>query len=114
MSGPAFLTDALLTDLYELTMAASYHAHEMNGRATFDLFVRDLPPTRNFLIAAGLEPALDFLEALSYPPYAIAYLRSLGMFSEPFLAHLAGLRFTGDVTFSAASLLPTRTRASSC
>ena len=45
----------LLTDLYEITMAASYHERDMTGRATFDLFVRDLPACRNFLIAAGLE-----------------------------------------------------------
>ena len=52
----------LLTDLYELNMAASYLERGMGGEATFSLFVRQLPPTRGFLVAAGLEPALEFLE----------------------------------------------------
>lgn len=94
---PAFLADPLLTDLYELTMAASYHAHGMNGPATFDLFIRHLPPTRSFLVAAGLGPALDFLETLRFTPEAIDYLRSLGLFREDFLAHLSGLRFSGEI-----------------
>ncbi len=94
---PHFLADPLLTDLYELTMAASYHAHGMNGRATFDLFIRDLPPTRSFLIAAGLGPALDFLETFRFSSDAIDYLRSLDLFREEFLGYLSGLRFGGDV-----------------
>lgn len=93
----SFLADALLADLYELTMAASYHTHAMNGSATFDLFVRELPRERNFLLAAGLEPALDFLEGLRFDPPAIAYLRSLGLFPESFLTYLGDLRFTGEV-----------------
>jgi nicotinate phosphoribosyltransferase len=87
----------LLTDLYELTMAASYHARGMNGEATFDLFVRELPPTRRFLVACGLDDALRFLERLRFDDAAIAYLRSLGLFGEDFLAFLAQLRFTGEV-----------------
>ncbi len=92
-----FLADALLTDLYELTMAASYHAHGMDGPATFDLFVRHLPKERNFLVATGLEPALDFLEGFHFDQDAIRYLRSLGLFDATFLARLAGIRFTGEV-----------------
>lgn len=88
---------ALLTDLYELTMAASYHAHDMNGPATFDLFVRELPPHRNFLVVCGLEQALDYLEKLHFNQDAIAYLRSLEMFADDFLGWLSDLRFTGDV-----------------
>lgn len=87
---------ALLTDLYELTMAASYFQHGMNEPATFDLFVRHLPAHRNFLIAAGLDDALQYLENLHFEDEAIAYLRSLGLFEEEFLAFLRGLRFTGD------------------
>ena len=92
-----FLADALLTDLYELTMAGSYHAQGMSGPATFDLFIRHLPEERNFVVAAGLEPALDFLEGFHFDREGISYLRSLGLFDEAFLAHLAALRFTGEV-----------------
>ena len=51
----------LLTDLYELTMAAGYVQTGFEGHATFELFVRSLPPRRNFLAVAGLEQALEFL-----------------------------------------------------
>lgn len=86
----------LLVDLYELTMAASYFAHGMTAPATFDLFVRHLPAQRNFLIVAGLEEALAYLERLRFNDDAVTYLRSLGMFEEPFLRYLSELRFTGD------------------
>ena len=89
---------ALLTDLYELTMAASYFKHGMTAPATFDLFVRDLPPERRFLVACGLEQALDYLENLHFDDDAIDYLRSLDLFEEDFLSHLGALRFTGDVS----------------
>ncbi len=78
-------------------MAASYHARGMDRPATFDLFVRHLPSRRSFLVAAGLEHALAYLEGLRYDEEALAYLRSLGLFHEPFLERLARLRFTGDV-----------------
>ena len=88
---------ALLTDLYELTMAASYHRHGMTHDATFDLFVRELPHHRNFLVAAGLEEALHYLEELSFDPESLDYLGSLEMFDRSFLDYLSTLRFTGDV-----------------
>lgn len=88
---------ALLTDLYELTMAASYLEHGMNYPATFELFVRHLPAHRNFLIACGLDDALEYLEELHFEDEAIAYLRSLGLFDEEFLEYLRGMRFTGEV-----------------
>jgi nicotinate phosphoribosyltransferase len=78
-------------------MAASYHAHGMNGAATFDLFVRHLPENRNFLVACGLDGALDYLEKLHFDEDAIGYLRSLGMFKDDFLDFLRDLRFTGEV-----------------
>jgi nicotinate phosphoribosyltransferase len=78
-------------------MAASYHAHAMNWPASFELFVRSLPEHRNFLISAGLEQALDFLESFSFDEDAIHQLRSLGLFEEKFLSFLKGLRFTGEV-----------------
>ena len=88
---------ALLTDLYELTMSASYFKHGFRGPATFDLFVRNLPPERRFLVACGLEQALDYLENLHFDDDAIDYLRSLELFDEDFLTYLGALRFTGDV-----------------
>lgn len=88
---------ALLTDLYELTMAASYFNNGMTGKSTFDLFVRELPERRNFLIACGLEQALDYLEDLRFDEDSIGYLRSLEMFDGPFLDYLGNLRFTGSV-----------------
>jgi nicotinate phosphoribosyltransferase len=88
---------ALLTDLYELTMAASYHRHGMNGQATFDLFVRDLPKRRNFMVACGLEQALEYLLELRFDGESLGYLGSLGYFSDEFLDYLSTLRFSGDV-----------------
>jgi nicotinate phosphoribosyltransferase len=88
---------ALVTDLYELTMAAAYRRLGMDGQASFELFVRRLPEPRNFLVAAGLERALDHLEGLRFEPAEIDYLRTLGLFDEDFLASLSSLRFTGDV-----------------
>lgn len=89
--------DSLLVDFYELTMAASYFAHGMNGDATFELFVRRLPPERNFLIACGLDDALDYLEGFALDEPSIEYLRSLEVFTRDFLDFLGALRFTGDV-----------------
>ncbi len=88
---------ALHTDFYEITMSAVYHARGMNQHATFSLFAHDLPPQRGYMVAAGLEAALDYLEGFHFSEEDIAYLRSLGRFQEDFLQHLAGLRFTGEV-----------------
>ncbi|HSD09463.1 MAG TPA: nicotinate phosphoribosyltransferase [Candidatus Binatia bacterium] len=87
----------LLTDLYQLKMLQAYFEEEMEARATFDLFVRQMPPTRNFLVACGLDDALDFLETLSFDAQAIAHLARFGQFSTRFLDWLSRLRFTGDV-----------------
>ncbi len=87
----------LLTDLYELNMAASYLQRGMGGEATFSLFIRQLPPTRGFLVAAGLEPALDFLEGFGLSEPELDYLgKELG-FEDPVLDALGALRFTGEV-----------------
>jgi nicotinate phosphoribosyltransferase len=97
-SGPLLLQDAaLFTDLYELTMAAAFFREGMRETATFSLFARRLPASRAFIVAAGLEDALDYLRSLRFTPDALAYLRSLGRFEAAFLDHLAGLRFTGEV-----------------
>jgi len=98
VSRPITLADAaLLTDLYELTMAAAFYAEGIGGRATFSLFTRRLPPGRGFLVAAGLEDALEYLRAFRFGGSAIGYLASLGRFRPDFLDHLSELRFTGDV-----------------
>jgi len=95
-----FVTPAnigLLTDLYELTMADSYLRQDMNEQATFDVFVRDLPPNRAFLVSAGLESVLHYLQRLRFEDDGLAYLRSLGRFSPKFLAYLRGFQFSGSV-----------------
>jgi nicotinate phosphoribosyltransferase len=88
---------ALLTDLYELNMAASYLRRGMNRPATFSLFVRDLPPNRGFLVAAGLEACLDYLEAFRFRDGDLAYLRDELGFDPAALAAFREIRFTGEV-----------------
>src|SRR5690606_1516667 len=88
---------ALLTDQYELTMAASYRSQSMTETATFDLFVRGLPPERRFLVAAGLADALAYLEQVRFTTSDIAYLRSLDTFDDEFLEYLQGFTFSGEV-----------------
>lgn len=87
----------LLTDLYELTMLQAYFEERMSEMAVFSLFVRRLPERRNYLLACGLDDALAFLEALRFDQAALAYLDSLGRFSNRFLRHLEQFRFTGGV-----------------
>ncbi|MBJ6765004.1 nicotinate phosphoribosyltransferase [Myxococcaceae bacterium JPH2] len=88
---------ALLLDLYELTMADAYLAEGMEASATFSLFVRVLPPRRNYLLAAGLEDALDYLEHLRFGSAALEWLDARGLFSRRLLDWLEHFRFTGDV-----------------
>ena len=90
----------LQTDLYELTMAAGYLETGFDARATFELFVRSLPPRRNYLVAAGLDQALDFLENVTFSKEEIAYLRTFPVFSgigSDFFGYLSRFRFSGDV-----------------
>jgi nicotinate phosphoribosyltransferase len=90
----------LLTDLYELTMAAGYFQTGFDAHATFELFARHLPPKRNYLVAAGLEQALEFLENVSFTGEEIDFLKRHLLFSRigaKFFDYLAGFRFTGDV-----------------
>jgi nicotinate phosphoribosyltransferase len=88
---------ALFTDLYELTMAASYFQHRMCAPATFSLFVRKLPPHRGFLVAAGLAEVVHFLETFGFAADDLAFLQQTGRFPPDFLDYLAHLRFTGDL-----------------
>jgi nicotinate phosphoribosyltransferase len=91
------LTSPLLTDLYQLTMLHAYHVHRMNDTAVFELFVRKLPHARNFLVAAGLEQALAFLEHLQLSEEELSWIRECRRFGSGFADHLVTLRFTGDV-----------------
>jgi nicotinate phosphoribosyltransferase len=87
---------ALLSDLYELNMAASYLRRGMHAPATFSLYVRGLPKRRGFLVAAGLEACLDFLESVSFDDDDLAYLSTVG-FDDRAIEDFRGLRFDGEV-----------------
>ena len=87
----------LLTDFYELAMVQAYLEHGVTATAVFELFVRKLPQRRGFLIAAGLEQALDYLEALRFSDEDLAWLSEHGRFDAPLIERLKDFRFTGDV-----------------
>lgn len=87
----------LFTDLYELTMAASYFAHQVFSTATFSLFIREDYLKRNFFVAAGLEDVLNELAAFRFSEQDITYLQTTSFFSKDFLSYLAGLRFSGKI-----------------
>ena len=88
---------ALFTDLYELTMAQGYFRQGMSSQATFSLFVRPSRVKRSYLVSAGLEDVLRYLEDFSFSSSAIDYLRSTSTFTDDFLDYLGSLRFTGRV-----------------
>ncbi|MGQ4601283.1 nicotinate phosphoribosyltransferase [Nocardia sp. R6R-6] len=87
---------ALLTDLYELNMAASYLRRRMITPATFSLFVRNLPANRGFLVTAGVADCLDWLEQFSFAPAALEYLAAIG-FDDDSIESFTPLRFSGEV-----------------
>jgi len=87
---------SMFTDLYELTMCASYFDNEKFEPATFDLFIRRLPPNRSYFLFAGLEQALIFLKRVRFKEEHAAFLKKQG-FKEEFLDYLKNLRFTGEV-----------------
>jgi nicotinate phosphoribosyltransferase len=88
---------ALLTDLYQLTMAQAYFELGMSDTAVFELFVRRLPDTRRFLLAAGLEQALDYIESSRFSAQDLEFLASLGSFRSAFLDYLGTVRFSGSI-----------------
>jgi len=92
---------ALSTDLYQLTMIAGYVQTGLVARATFELFVRRLPPHRKYLVCAGLQEAVEYLETLRFTPDEIEYLRTVPELRraspEFFDEYLPRFRFTGDV-----------------
>ncbi|HJM76665.1 MAG TPA: nicotinate phosphoribosyltransferase [Dehalococcoidia bacterium] len=93
-SGP---DSALFTDLYELRMARSYFERGMLGQAVFDLSVRSLPRERNYLVAAGLDDALRYLEDFSFSDAALQQLAEMGEFPDEIVEQFGATRFTGDV-----------------
>ncbi len=87
---------ALLTDLYELTMAQVYFKKGMNKTAVFDFYTRPVEK-RSYLINAGLEQLIYYLENVRFSQEDIDYLRSLNLFEEDFLDYLKNFRFTGNL-----------------
>jgi len=87
---------SLFTDLYELTMCASYFDNGKLEPATFDLFIRRLPETRSYFLFTGLEQVLLFLESVKFTEEHLAYLQKQG-FNKKFLNYLRDFKFTGDV-----------------
>lgn len=90
------MSTALVTDLYELNMAASYMRRGMTQRATFSLYVRSLPPERGFAVAAGIDDCIDYLERFAFGDEDFEWMRAHG-FDEPSAEAICALRFTGDV-----------------
>jgi len=90
-------TSLLLTDLYQLTMLQGYFKRGMQDTAVFEFFVRRLRPGRNFLMAAGLEQVLEFVEQARFTREELDWLRSTGRFSDAFVDGLADWRFEGDI-----------------
>ena len=90
-------TTLLLTDLYQLNMIKAYLDHDQVKTAVFEFFVRKLPTRRGFLVAAGLEQALDFLESIQFSTEKLDWLDRTGRFDRDLLAHLENFRFTGEV-----------------
>jgi len=93
----SLLAGPLLTDLYEITMAAGYWKHGIQEEATFSVFVRDPDHKRNFFVAAGLETILRELEGYRFQEDHLEFLQTLKMFDAGFLDALREIRFTGDV-----------------
>ncbi len=93
----SYLAGPLLTDLYEMTMAAGYWRHNLNDKATFSVFVRNPDHKRNYFVAAGLAALLAELEAYRFRREDIRYLQQLKLFDTNFLDALRRLRFTGDI-----------------
>jgi nicotinate phosphoribosyltransferase len=87
----------LLTDLYQLNMLQAYRDAGMTATAVFEFFVRRLPPTRGFLVAAGLEQVVEFLESARFSEAELDWLARSGRFSATLLDDLAKWRFTGDL-----------------
>ena len=90
-------SDALFTDLYQLTMAQAYFQIGQVGDAAFDLFFRNFPPNRAYYVFCGLEAALEYAESFGFSDADIAALDEIGVFAPDFLDYLSRLRFTGAI-----------------
>lgn len=100
MSNTAWVNDenaALFTDLYQLTMLQAYFKEDLKDTAVFSLFVRRLPETRNYLLAAGLDDVLHYLSTLEFSEEALEFLAQQEQFEPDFIDYLADFTFTGDV-----------------
>ncbi len=102
-SKPLFLNDGnmcIATDFYQLTMAAGYFECKRNHKSTFELFIRNLPEKRSFLIAAGLEQIIHYLTNIKFTGQYLKYLNSLPVFkkvSKGFFDYLRNFHFSGDL-----------------
>ena len=95
-----FQSLALNADLYELTMAAGYYDNNLNIPATFEMFIRELPENRSYLVSAGLQHVINYILNLKFEKEDIQYLKSLSSFkhvSNDFFNYLSNLNFSGDV-----------------
>lgn len=90
-------TPELVTDLYELTMAAGYLEEAMSGEATFSLFIRDYSPYRSYYVSAGIERLLEILSEFRFNEASLEYIASLDRFSPQFIDYLRNFRFSGTV-----------------
>lgn len=88
---------ALLVDQYELALFRAYLAERLIDTAVFSLFVRELPPGRNYLLACGLETVVDVLEELRFGPAEVEAVQCTGIADAAMLHALRDFRFTGDV-----------------
>ncbi|MEM3400144.1 MAG: nicotinate phosphoribosyltransferase [Candidatus Micrarchaeia archaeon] len=88
---------ALLTDLYQLTMCNAYFTNNRNEEAAYDLFVRDMPPNRSYLLFAGLEQVLFYLQNIKFSDELLAYLEKTGRFDSSFIKFLSKFKFTGSL-----------------
>lgn len=100
------ITNALFLDLYELTMAQGYFKRHSNRPCVFDMFFRRNPFKGGYAVLAGIEPLLETIQAFHFEDADIAYLASLKLFDDDFLAYLKGFRFSGSVwTMDEGSLI---------
>ena len=91
------LTNALFTDLYQLTMSQAYHRSRQDADATFSLFFRRFPTNRAYYVFCGLETALGYIENFAFSPDDISALKQRGTFGDEFLDFLRDLRLTCSI-----------------
>jgi len=91
------MVSSLLLDFYELTMAQSYFVYKQDTRATFDLFVREMPENRSYLVACGLDDILNYLKNFKFSREELSFLKKQKLFSDDFLSYLGKIRFKGDL-----------------